>query len=142
VTGDVFDVLGSEPFDADVVLCLGFLYHTLRYNELMRKIRDLSPRYLIIDTRVIVNKKPLVRLECDPADQEGSAVADRFSYDGKTVVGVPSVAALDALLDAYDFGIERYSDWGSLVRDNPSFSHFLNPYSQGRRVTARCVSKF
>ena len=48
--GDVFQVLAEETFDVDVVLCLGFLYHTLRYNELMRRIRDLDPRYLVVDT--------------------------------------------------------------------------------------------
>jgi hypothetical protein len=134
----VFDVLESEAFEADIVLCLGFLYHTLRYNELMRRIRDIGSRYLIVDTRVIPDKKPHILVSYDRADREGTAVADRFSYGGKTVVGVPSVAALEALLDAYDFRIERFSDWGSLVRDNPS----LNPggYAWGRRVTARCAS--
>ena len=34
VAGDVFDVLGRGDTQVDVVLCLGFLYHTLRYNEL------------------------------------------------------------------------------------------------------------
>jgi hypothetical protein len=138
ICGDVFDVLESEAFEADIVLCLGFLYHTLRYNELMRRIRDIGSRYLIVDTRVIPDKKPHILVSYDRADREGTAVADRFSYGGKTVVGVPSVAALEALLDAYDFRIERFSDWGSLVRDNPS----LNPggYAWGRRVTARCAS--
>lgn len=32
VTGDVHDVLSTHDLGADVVLCLGFLYHTLRYN--------------------------------------------------------------------------------------------------------------
>jgi SAM-dependent methyltransferase len=139
VCGDIFDVLANETFDADVVLCLGFLYHTLRYNELMQGIRAVAPRHLIVDTRVIPAKRPLVLVKCDRADREGTAVADRFSYGGKTVVGVPSVAALNALLGAYDFRVERFSDWGSLVRDNPSFE--AGGYSSGRRVTARCVSK-
>jgi hypothetical protein len=52
---------------------------------------------------------------------------------------VPSVAALEALLEAYDFRIERFSDWGSLVRDNRSFD--AGGYSSGRRATARCISR-
>jgi len=28
ICGDVFDVLAREEFDVDVVLCLGYLYHT------------------------------------------------------------------------------------------------------------------
>jgi Methyltransferase domain len=139
VSGDVFEVLASEAFAADVVLCLGFLYHTLRYNELMRMIRDIGPRHLIVDTRVIPDKKPRVLLAFDRADREGTAVTDRFSHGDKTLVGVPSVPALEALLEAYDFRIERFADWGSLVRDNRSFD--AGGYSWGRRVTARCISK-
>jgi Methyltransferase domain len=139
VTGDVFDVLAKESFDADVVLCLGFLYHTLRYNELLGGIRAIGPRHLIVDTRVIPDKKPHVHVKCDRAEREGTAVSDRYAHGGKIFVGVPSIAALDALLNAYDFRIERFSDWGSLVRDNPSFD--AGGYSWGRRVTARCISK-
>jgi len=63
IAGDVFDVFATEQFQADVVLCLGFLYHTLRYSELMRRIRDLEPRYLILDTAVEGHvKRPYVRL--------------------------------------------------------------------------------
>lgn len=50
LTGDVHQVLNTQDFDADVVLCLGFLYHTLRYNELLTGIRRTNARYLIIDT--------------------------------------------------------------------------------------------
>jgi hypothetical protein len=78
-------------------------------------------------------------LDFDRADREGTAVTDRFSHRDKTLGGVPSVAALEALLEAYDFRIERFSDWGSLVRDNRSFD--AGGYSWGRRVTARCISK-
>ena len=57
VAGDVFEVLSREQIEADVVLCLGFLYHTLRYNELMRRIRDIDPRHLVIDTAVLRRRK-------------------------------------------------------------------------------------
>jgi Methyltransferase domain len=50
VTGDLHEVLSTQDFEADVVLCLGFLYHTLRYNELLDGIRRTNARYLIIDT--------------------------------------------------------------------------------------------
>ena len=50
LTGDVHQVLSTRDFDADVVLCLGFLYHTLRYNELLHGIRRTGAGYLIIDT--------------------------------------------------------------------------------------------
>jgi SAM-dependent methyltransferase len=138
--GDVFEVLAEERPQVDVVLCLGFLYHTLRYNELMRRIRDLEPRYLIVDTAVDGHlKRPYVRLRHDRTQHARAAVRDRFSHGDTTLVGVPSVAALRIILESYAFEIESFSDWDSLIRGNPSLSH-VNDYADRSRVTARCVS--
>jgi hypothetical protein len=140
VTGDVFEVLGRQAFDADVVLCLGYLYHTLRYNELMGLIRNVGPRYLVIDTKVLphVNGR-LVHLRLDSTEKEKNAVADAYSYDGKTLVGWPSVDAVRFLVEAFGFKIERFSDWGSLVRDNKPLGG-VGDYAAGRRLTVRCIS--
>jgi Methyltransferase domain len=140
IAGDVFDVLAREEDPVDVVLCLGYLYHTFRYPELMRRIRDRQPRYLIIDTVVVPGKtKPIVHLRTERAQRERDAVVDPFAHGDRTLVGRPSVAGLEALLEAYGFAVERFSDWGSLLRDNPALSN-VSDYAQGRRVTARCVS--
>ena len=140
VAGDVFEVLGREGDSADVVLCLGFLYHTLRYPELMRLVRDLGPRYLVIDTFVVPGEqKPLVHLYSEDTGKQRNAVTDAFSHGNQTLVGWPSRRGLEALVEAYGFSVERYSDWGSLIRDNPGLSN-VSDYAEGRRVTARCVS--
>jgi methyltransferase family protein len=140
VAGDVFDVLGREAFEADVVLCLGYLYHTLRYNELMRRIKDVNPRYLVLDTVVLPRpEEPVVRLRLDRNERQGNAVADSFSYGEATLVGWPSVPALELLVQAFGFEVDRFSDWGSLLRDNPPLRG-VDDYAEGRRVTALCVS--
>jgi Methyltransferase domain len=140
VAGDLFEVLRDQRFEADVVLCLGFLYHTLRYNELLRRIRDIGPRYLVVDTQVMPGEKRRhVRLETERLGREANAAEDPFSYGGQAVVGRPSLAAVRFLLDAYDFEIERFSDWASIIRDNASVES--GGYANGRRVTLRCVSK-
>jgi Methyltransferase domain len=140
VAGDVFEVLGREGGSADVVLCLGFLYHTLRYPELMRLVRDLGPRYFVIDTFVVPGEqKPVVHLYSEDTGKQPNAVTDAFSHGNQTLVGWPSRRGLEALVEAYGFAVERYSDWGSLIRDNPGLSN-VSDYAQGRRVTARCVS--
>ena len=51
ITGDINQVFDKQSFDVDVVLCLGFLYHTLRYNELLSGIRRANPRHVLIDTQ-------------------------------------------------------------------------------------------
>jgi hypothetical protein len=65
IAGDVFEIMSETTFKADVVLCLGFLYHTLRYNELMSRIREINPSHLIIDTQVLPRKGRVVGLRTD-----------------------------------------------------------------------------
>ena len=140
LAGDVFDVLERERIEADVVLCLGFLYHTLRYDELMTRIRGINPRWLLVDTQILPReRRARVRLCVERVSQQANAVENPYSYGGRTLVGIPSVAAVRRLLGAYDFEIERFSDWGSLLRDNPELN--AGGYAKGGRVTARCVSK-
>jgi spermidine synthase len=138
--GDVFEVLANQHFDVDVVLCLGFLYHTLRYNELMRGIRDLDPRYLIVDTAILASLKANVRLRTERAERARNAVADQFSHGDRTLVGTPSFSALKLILKGYGYEIERLSDWDALIRENPEATH-VGDYANGLRVTVRCVLK-
>jgi hypothetical protein len=141
VAGDVFEVLARERIEADVVLCLGYLYHTLRYNELMRRVREIGPRYLVIDTTVLPGRRgPVVRLLREPTGKQKNAVADAYSFGETNLVGWPSLPALELIVGAYGFVVERYSDWGSLLRDNPELRDVVDDYAEARRVTARCVS--
>jgi hypothetical protein len=142
IEGDIFEVLARQKLAVDIVLCLGFLYHTLRYNELMSRIREIGPSYLIIDTKVVPRaKKPVVHLRInEAAARQAAAVADSYSYDDRTLVGKPSLSALKLIVETYGFEIEGFSDWDSLIRDNPGASH-VGDYATGQRVTARCVSK-
>jgi hypothetical protein len=140
IAGDVFSVLASENIEADVVLCLGFLYHTMRYTELLKRIRDIAPSHLILDTQVARHGgRPRVLLTRERTGRQANAKPDSFSYGEMTLVGTPSISGLELLLDVYDFQIERYSDWAALIRDNPT----LDPggYATGHRITARCVSR-
>lgn len=140
IAGDVFEVLAQQRVEADVVLCLGFLYHTVRYTELFKRIRDIGPRHLVIDTQVVPRTdQARVFLTRDRIDRQANAKQDSFSYGGRSVVGIPSVPALELLLDTYDFELERLSDWAALIRDNPSFDP--GGYASGRRITARCCSR-
>ena len=141
IEGDVFDVLARQKLAVDVVLCLGFLYHTLRYNELMGRIRGIGPSYLIIDTKVLPRaRKPIVQLRLNDTARQRAAVADPYSHDNMTLVGKPSLSALKLIVETYGFALERFSDWEALIRDHPRASR-VGDYATGQRVTARCVSK-
>src|SRR5215831_19813076 len=141
VTGDVHQVLGTCDFDADVVLCLGFLYHTLRYNELLHGIRRTGARYLIIDTFSphMMAPVPNVNVITEYGDQEGAAAADAYTCGPAVLVGRPNLAAIRTMLGAYGYRVERLSDWAGLLRDNPT-TEDCGDYANQKRITVRCVN--
>ena len=137
VAGDVFDVLAREGIQADVVLCLGFYYHTLRYNELLSRIRQTGARTVLIDTLIRPDEKePMLRLFREPTARQGNAVEDDFSWGDDVLVGRPSMPAMRLMGEAYGLRLESFSDWGGLLRDNPR-ADGIRDYREGRRVTLR-----
>jgi hypothetical protein len=141
ITGDVHQVLSTQDFDADVVLCLGFLYHTLRYNELLHGIRRTGARHLIIDTFSphMMAPVPNVNIITEYADQEGAAASDAYTDGPAVLVGLPNLAAIRVMLGAYGYRVERLADWAGLLRDNPSTEDF-GDYAHQKRITIRCVT--
>jgi len=142
VVGDVCDVLNEQDFDFDVVLCLGYLYHTLRYNALMHGIRKANPGHVIIDTvaRPMRVGRPAVWLVREPISREGNAFVDKFSFGDSVIVGQPSLRAIRMLLGGYGFEVDRFSDWDGLIRDNPELAgEGLVDYAKRQRLTIRCI---
>jgi predicted nicotinamide N-methyase len=136
VRGDVFEVLARGEIRVDVVLCLGFLYHTLRYGELLTRIRDTGARHLVIDTEIHRNPNRIIRLADEHIDRQGNAVADEYTYGTTVVTGRPSLSALRFLCGAHGFTMAGLSDWAGLLRDNPEADR-VHDYRRGRRITAR-----
>ena len=141
VTGDVHKVLGTQDFEADVVLCLGFLYHTLRYSELLHGICRTNARYLIIDTFSPHMMGPVanVNVITEDANERGKATADTYTNGPSVLVGCPNLAAIQTMLGAYDYRVERLSDWAGLLRDNPGADN-CGDYANRKRITVRCVN--
>lgn len=137
VCGDVFEVLTRERFDVDVVLCLGYLYHTYRHTELMYRLHQLDAKHLIVDTMVEPGTEPTLRVIGEPnAEDIRSASLDDYAV-GRVLVLRPSVPALQMLLYAYGFEIESMYDWKSRLADRPLMPG-LKGYAVGERVTLRC----
>ena len=137
IADDIYHALAQQTWKFDVVLCLGFMYHTLRYNELMARIRQCQPKYLIIDTEVAGDTRALVHLRVEQVKPQRNAVADEFSYGDEVLSGKPSVKGLETIVGAYGFQLERFSDWAGLTRDNPENADEFKNYVRGYRVTAR-----
>jgi hypothetical protein len=140
VCGDVFEVLEQEKFDVDVVLCLGYFYHTYRHTELMYRLHNLAPKHLIVDTMVTPDTSPTLKLvrEPDAADIR-SAAQDAWSVE-RVLVLRPSVPALELLVRSYGFEVESLYDWKSQLAGRLPMPG-LDGYATGKRVTMRCISR-
>ena len=112
ICGDVFEVLEREKLEVDVVLCLGYLYRTYRYTELMYRLHQLAPRHLIVDTMVVPGTKPTLRVDSRTRlrGHPSGPPRMRTRWIG-CLVGRPSVPALQMMLRAYGFEIESMYDW-------------------------------
>jgi predicted nicotinamide N-methyase len=142
IAGDVFEAFRQNDFDVDVVLCLGYLYHTLRFNELLHDIRATNPRHVIIDTasNLMTHDAPAVAVKREPAMRQSNAVADPYTYGDIVLVGQPNMLALDIMMRAYGFTIDSVSDWPGLLRDNPELVALgdVGDYEREIRTTVRC----
>jgi Methyltransferase domain len=141
IQGDMFRVLSQRDFDVDVVMCLGFIYHTLRYGELFRGILDAKPEHCILDTKVILGDEPLVRLNVNRTGVQSNAARDQVSHGRRAVAGWPTVNALKLILDVYDFDVEEQYDWPALLESRPDALRAAGDYNTGNRVTMRCRSR-
>jgi len=100
VQGDVFEVMRHRDFEVDVVLCLCFMYHTLRYPELLHGITKANSDHCIIDTKIITDEEPVVRLLPNDTRVQSNAAADGVSRGSTVVAGWPSLSALRVLLES------------------------------------------
>lgn len=141
VAADIFEALADESFDVDVVMCLGFLYHTLRFNELLHGIRAANPRHVIIDTisPVMLRPSPLMFVKTELHEKERNAVSDEYTDGDSVLVGQPNLKAMAQMASAYDFEVESVSDWPGLLRDNPDLVALgdVPDYVRGQRTTIR-----
>ncbi|MGZ5400404.1 MAG: hypothetical protein ACXWDM_10360, partial [Nocardioides sp.] len=97
INDDVFDVLGdplAHELDVDLVMCIGFIYHTLRYQDLFAGVRALNPRYFLVDTAVILAEQPMVKLFSEDVSKESSGLDHTFTREGRLITGRPSIPAL------------------------------------------------
>lgn len=132
--GDVHDVLGRGGFQCDVVLCLGFIYHTLRYPELFSGIRKTGATRLILDTRVTLGTSRTINVHYDEVEFEKMAVEDRFSENGRALVGTPSIPALRKMLRLYGYEITKQLDWQSFLAHRGG-AKSVRDYANGERAT-------
>ncbi|MGH3447888.1 MAG: methyltransferase domain-containing protein [Nocardioidaceae bacterium] len=141
IAGDMFEVLANREFKADVVVCFGFIYHTLRYPDLFKGIVDAQPQHLVLDTKIALGDEPYVRLLANRTKVQSHAAKDNRSHGDRVIAGWPSLPALHMLLDVYDFDVEQQYDWPALLEAQSGRGKAAHDYATGQRVTLRCRAR-
>lgn len=137
VQGDVHEALLRPEVKGDVVLCLGFLYHTARYVELMAGIRSTGAKFVIADTRVITGVEgPLVEMRTEGTVKQSVAIKDRFARGTRVLSAIPSEAALEVMFAAAGYRIDHRTDWSEILAQHPR-ARGIAQYANGTRITVR-----
>lgn len=150
--GDAFDFLKNKQFD--VVLCLGFYYHTIRHAELFDLIERTGAKFVVIDTevtpsvdevltpagsdpRIVYGNPNGIQLLLDPVDSQQMAFSDSLTRNGYTLVGRPSRSAVKFMADHFGFSTEVFS-WPEFFSKHPENISSMADYSDGWRDTFFC----
>jgi SAM-dependent methyltransferase len=99
----------------DIVLCLGFLYHTTRHVELLQLIDRTGASLLVVDTMLHPGEASVSAILAEPADHPAHGKDERGVRGGDILVAVPSRAALVLMLEHFGYEVDEV-DWPSLMR--------------------------
>ncbi len=124
--GDIHEEIKKLPSNKfDVVFCFGFFYHTCYHLLLLSEIKRLNPKYLILDTAIVPDDKPIIQLVSNDPKKEGAAINTRPGEDW-VLEGRPSKTGLEMLLNY--FGLEySYFNWRDLgIKDWTGIEDYEN----------------
>jgi SAM-dependent methyltransferase len=134
VTGDAVEALRAlKPASFDVVMCLGFFYHTLEHMRLLLEARRLGAECVIIDTSISPAKEPIVVLAFESTEDTRNAVDYGLTGSNKALVGAPSRSGLIAMLDYAGYQADFFDWQNNAVGDWTD----LPDYAAHLRVTVR-----
>lgn len=138
IQGDVHEELFDPEVKCDVVLCLGFLYHTARYVELMSGIASTGAEYVIVDTRVLQDVEgPLIEMKAESVVGEAFAIKDRYTIRNRVISALPSEAAVVLMLQSIGYEVDHRTDWTRLLAQYPDAPGVIRQYTSGKRITFR-----
>jgi len=117
----------------DVVMCLGFFYHTMDHMAILLEARRLGAKHIIVDTGVTRDGDVLIRLSLEPIDDTRNSVDYSRTGRSHALVGTPSRSALIAMLSHAGYDVEFF-DWHDANVEDWSD---IQEYRDGTRTTLR-----
>ena len=128
---DVVDYLGHASLPRfDVVLNLGFLYHTMKHLQVIEGMARTGARHFVIDTSIGKGEGAFIQLMTEDADDFRNAVRADRERPKNVLVGAPSKDAVRMMLDDVGYDCEEV-DWFAHVAD---FAE-CEDYREGFRTT-------
>jgi hypothetical protein len=159
VQADAFEALKNMNIQVDTVLCLGFLYHTVRHVELADLISRTAASCAIIDTvivppssqiepalgsaasnRRVYGNRSTVKLFKEAVEHESTAFRDSTTRNGENIVATPSREGLAFIMQHFGFEVEEFN-WPDLLGGLSAtvIAHCLGDYADGWRSTFCCT---
>lgn len=143
-TGEAIETMRAMRMGSvDVLLCLGFFYHTLEHMRLLLEARRIGVEYMIIDTSISPAKEPIVALHLESAADARNAIDYGLTGNSNVLVGQPSRPALVDMLDYagyqaefFDWQDNRVDDWTDL----PDYAAHLRVTARARRQATAALS--
>jgi len=120
----------AAPESFDVVLCLGFFYHTAHHMELITQFRRIGARNIVIDTAVAVDERPVILLNMEETGDSRRSIDYMEAGNLAVPVGRPSASALELMLDGAGYATAFYP-WSTHQGDWAA----LPDYQNGTRMT-------
>lgn len=135
--GDAVEVLrGLNAGSTDVLMCLGFFYHTLEHMRLLLEARRIGAEYVIIDTGVSPAREPILALAFESIEDARNSIDYGMTGNKRALVGAPSRSGLVAMLDYagyetvfFDWQNNQVDDWTDL----PDYAAQLRVTVRARR---------
>lgn len=141
-----------DGVQADVVLCLGFYYHTRHHVDLLDKIERTGARFVVIDTEITPGQEELslasangearqvfgnpyaLQLIRDEVGDQQMAFADSATRNGYTLVARPSRAAIHGMANHFGFRVSEF-DWPAHFASHPDHAASMVDYAEDWRST-------
>jgi len=128
------EIMNIPSGSLDVILCLGYFYHTMHHQLLLSEIKRIAPKYLIMDTNISTNPSPIIELRVEDAKEEHASIKTQDYVNHSALVGNPSRKAMELMLKHTGFKFKFYPWLKSGIKNWKG----LEDYKQGKRVTIFC----
>jgi 2-polyprenyl-3-methyl-5-hydroxy-6-metoxy-1,4-benzoquinol methylase len=135
IEGDILTILNNiigECFD--IVLNLGFFYHTIQHVEILDRLSALLPKVIITDTAISTHPGRIIQLFTENTADPRMSLDYGTKKQGQVITGRPSQEALIMMMKVYGYDTKIH-DWS--MWSGPWDG--IEDYRDGTRITS--VSK-